>query len=123
MAVRLTGGQIKTFTVDGTAYDPIGDWSITPAYLQMEHDETTRMHSYFTQTPMPGVIEGQIKLDGNINIIEAITSTDSDFSREVIIETSNNITFSGQCAFTGEPTLSHSDGRISIKYEGCITQK
>ena len=109
-----TGGQLVRLVIDGVEYDPIGDWTLTPAILKKEESETTRKDTYFTEVAKAGKIVGQIANTSNI-IIDELQGADAV---SVMAEEVNGRIWNGNMSYTADGDVAVNDGTIQIEMTG-----
>lgn len=114
--MSINAGQIVRFSIDGTEYDPAGDWTITLSHNKRELQHTSWSgQAYFSESPQSGIISGSIVVRDGLDIEPLISASDAP----VLVETKAYV-YQGTVSYNGDPEHSASDGMLAVELTGQV---
>lgn len=116
--MAVVGGLLVRLQIDGIEYDPVGDWEIATSFIKKEVDSTTYKQTNIIQTPVSGMISGQIKASRTIDL-ERIREA---VNVNVLAESASGRIYEGIMTYTGENKIEEGTGSYPISLEGTLRQ-
>ena len=113
--MAVNSGQVKRFQINGTEYDPSGDWTINESRNKYEHKESTqRGNHYFSAIRQPGNISGAINIRGDQDTSDLTEAVDAP----VLVETPSGDVYQGTVTYTGDAENAINDGTLQVELQG-----